>query len=209
MKDLVAVGVADAGHEALVLQEVLELAGMPADPLAPDVQGQRWDRRRQGRVRSRTARVPCGRARRATGRPCPSASGRGTEPPRSRRRPASRRRAWSRRPVASATSGAAPNDSTTAVFVGSFSSGRASWNRPVSIGLTTTRSRSRSTIRNLPRRRMSVTRWPTSASSSAGVPRTARGPGAATAAIGRPTRAAWNASATTVRSGNSGTAGRL
>ena len=52
-------------------------------------------------------------------------------------------------------------------------------------------------------------RCPTSASSSAGVPRTASGPGASTEVTGRPARAAWKASATTARSGNSGTVGRL
>ena len=47
-------------------------------------------------------------------------------------------------------------------------------------------SRSRSISRNLPRRRMDSTRWPTRASSSAGVPRTASGPGASVDVIGRP-----------------------
>ena len=65
-------------------------------------------------------------------------------------------------------------------------------------------------MRNLPRRRMlDAARWPTRASSSAGVPRTASGPGASTEVIGRPARAAWKASATIARSGNSGTVGRL
>ena len=40
MEDLVAVGVADAGHERLVAQQVLELARMAADPLAPDLTGE-------------------------------------------------------------------------------------------------------------------------------------------------------------------------
>ena len=40
MQDLVAVGVADAGHERLVAQQVLELARVPPDPLAPDLEGQ-------------------------------------------------------------------------------------------------------------------------------------------------------------------------
>ena len=41
MEDLVAVGVADPGHERLVAQQVLELARMAPDPLAPDLEGQR------------------------------------------------------------------------------------------------------------------------------------------------------------------------
>ena len=48
-------------------------------------------------------------------------------------------------------------------------------------------------------------RWPASASSSAGVPRTASGAGRLGVHDGRPPSAAWNASATTVRSGSSGT----
>ena len=87
--------------------------------------------------------------------------------------------------------------------------GAASWKRPVSIGLQAISSRSRSISRNLPRRRIDSTRWPTSAASSAGVPRTASGPGASADRTGRPASAAWRASATTVRSGNSGTARRL
>ena len=38
MEDLVAVGVADPGHERLVAQQVLELARVAADPLAPDLE---------------------------------------------------------------------------------------------------------------------------------------------------------------------------
>ena len=45
-------------------------------------------------------------------------------------------------------------------------------------GCTAISSRSRSISRNLPRRRIDSTRWPTRPSSSAGVPRTASGPGA-------------------------------
>src|SRR5437773_7742151 len=40
VEDLVAVGVSDAGDEPLVLEQVLQLPGMPPDPLSPDVQGQ-------------------------------------------------------------------------------------------------------------------------------------------------------------------------
>jgi hypothetical protein len=97
-----------------------------------------------------------------------------------------------------------------AVFVGAFTAeDAASWNRPVSIGLQTMASRSRSSDRNFPRWRMARTSWPTSAASSAGVPRTASGPGASARVIDRPVIAAWRASATTVRSGSSGTARRL
>ena len=41
MEDLIAVGVADAGDERLVAQQVLELARMPSDAVAPDRDGQR------------------------------------------------------------------------------------------------------------------------------------------------------------------------
>src|SRR4029453_4231527 len=40
MEDLVAVGVADPCDERLVTEQVLELAWMSADPVAPDVKGQ-------------------------------------------------------------------------------------------------------------------------------------------------------------------------
>src|SRR5439155_3613938 len=40
-QDLVAVGVADAGHEPVVAQQRLQLAGMAADSLSEDLQGQR------------------------------------------------------------------------------------------------------------------------------------------------------------------------
>ena len=167
-------------------------------------------RRRQGRSRPRRGPGPPDPRRPAAGRPCPSASGRGSAPRDGRRRPAamaaSRVQAAGRnRPRAAI----GPRRSTTAVLVGSFTPGAASWKRPVSIGFTTTRSPSRSIMRNLPRRRMAVMVCPTSASSSAGVPRTASGPGASADSIGRPRRAASKASATTVRSGSSGTAARL
>ena len=40
MEDLVAVGVADPGDERLVLEQVLQLARMAPDPLAPDLERQ-------------------------------------------------------------------------------------------------------------------------------------------------------------------------
>ena len=178
VEDLVAVGVADPGHERLVAQQVLELARMAPDPLPPDVEGQRRDRRRRGPGPVRPGPARPARRRPAAGRSCPSGSGRGSGPRPVRRRPAARRaprvqRAASRRPPVRG-----PKPSTTAVLAGSLSPGAASWNRPVSIGLQAIASRSRSISRNLPRRRIDRTRWPTRAASSAGVPRTASGPGA-------------------------------
>ena len=41
MEDLVAVGVADPGHERLVAEQVLELARVAPDPVAPDLEGER------------------------------------------------------------------------------------------------------------------------------------------------------------------------
>ena len=65
VEDLVAVGVADPGDERLVLQQVLQLARMAPDPLPPDVERQRRDRRRPGpsssSVRPGTAAVDAGR----------------------------------------------------------------------------------------------------------------------------------------------------
>src|SRR5688572_8875076 len=40
VEHFVAVGIADAGYERLVAQQVLELAGMAADPLTPHVECQ-------------------------------------------------------------------------------------------------------------------------------------------------------------------------
>ena len=51
-----------------------------------------------------------------------------------------------------------PNPRITAVFDGALTAGPASWKRPVSIGFTTIRSRSRSIARNLPCLRIAVTR---------------------------------------------------
>ena len=135
MQDLVAVGVADAGHERLVLQQVLELARVPPDPLAPDLERQR--------------RVVCVRALLAPpspgigavdpgrrqvdlahlGRVAVADLGRGA----SRREP--RRAARPGGGIARPSRRAARSPSTTAVLVGCFSPGAASWNRPVSIGL--------------------------------------------------------------------------
>ena len=98
------------------------------------------------------------RHRRIVGRQ-PAGAARSTRPHRPARRPGR------------AARGPAPGRPRSAAF----SPRPASWNRPVSIGLTTTRSRSRSRSRNLPARATRATRWPTSASSSAGVPRTASG----------------------------------
>ena len=157
MEDLVAVGVADPGHERLVLEQVLQLARMASDPGPPGLEGQA---RIVGvgpelLVEAGHRPVEPGRQR---GRPCPSGSGPGSGPrrlgvvgrqpvgaPRSRRqrRPAARRRAARSRGRRRSSSAA-------------WSPGAASWNRPVSIGLTTIRSRSRSTSRNLPRRRIAV-----------------------------------------------------
>ena len=58
VEDLVAVGIADAGDEGLVAEQVLELARMVPDPLPPDLEGQgrvvgvrSLVRRRRGRAR--------------------------------------------------------------------------------------------------------------------------------------------------------------
>ena len=202
MEDLVAVGVADAGDERLVLEQVLELA--------------RWRRIRSrqasrvsagssasgpelGRRRPGTA----GRPPPAAGRPCPSGWDRGSGSRRARRRPAARPRRASMRPRRRgrrprARSRGRRRSSSAA------SAGAASWKRPVSIGLTTISSRSSSRMRNLPRRRIRSRRWPTSPPARPAC-RGRRGAGASADAK-RPASAAWNASATTVRSGSSGTA---
>ena len=102
---------------------------------------------------------------------------------RTRRRRASTppRRSTRRRPRAGRRS-RGPNASSTAVLAGGFSPRAASWKRPVSIGLTTTRSAIEVEVEELARARdRSSTRWPASASSSAGVPRTASGIGRARA----------------------------
>ena len=147
-QDLVAVRVADPGDERLVAQQVLELARMTPDPVAPDLEGQR----RIERIRTHLAGAPTGDrpldARRAAGRPCPSASGRGSGPPVGRvgRDP---RRA---RDVQGRVGGQTPPAGRRRgldrhVLAGSFSPRPASWKRPVSIGLTTTRSSRRGQVR--------------------------------------------------------------
>ena len=124
VEDLVAVGVADAGDERLVAQQVLELARMAPDPLAPDLEGQR----RVVGVGALVGATEPGHgpidAGRDAGRPCPSGSGRGSGPRARRRRPAARRRRASTRPRRAAPPSRGPKPSTTAVLVGSLSPGR-------------------------------------------------------------------------------------
>ncbi len=136
MEDLVAVGVADAGHERLVAQQVLELAGVTADAVAPDLERQRRVVGVGTLLCFAPARGPGDRRRPGAGRPCPSGWGRDSGPRAAHRRPAaSRHRASSglHRPGAD-TRG--PNPRTTAVFVGRLiAAAGTSWKRPVSIGL--------------------------------------------------------------------------
>ena len=113
-----------------------------------------------------------------------------------------------RRGVRAGRPPARPKPSTTAVLVGSLSPGAASWKRPVSIGLKTIASRSRSISRNLPRRRIDTRAGRRGLQLGRRAPDRERAR-ARRRRIGRPARAAWRASATTVRSGNSGTARRL
>ena len=215
VQDLVAVGVADPGHERLVAQQVLELARVALDPIAPDVEGQR--RIVRVRARSRPRPRPGHRAIDAgrqqvdlahLGRVAVADLG-------GRRRPAAAtpRRASTRRTAAASRRwpGAPRTPRTTAVFVGQLDRrGAASWKRPVSIGLTTIASRSRSIMQEL------------AAPADRHDPLTdqRRELGRRAADRERPrsvddadrrdrARAASNASATTVRSGNSGTARRL
>ena len=117
---------------------------------------------------------------RAPGRPCPSASGRGSAARRRRRR-----RAASARPrvQAAASRGrsavARPERAARRRSAASaLAPGAASPRRPVSIGLMTIRSRSKLEDQELaaPRRR-SAGPGPSSAASSAGVPRTTSGCG--------------------------------
>ena len=178
---------------------------------APDLEGQR----RIVRVRAQLVVGQAGHAPvdpgRQRGRPCPSGSGRGSGPRPPRRRPAaSRRRASSGRHRA-AVPRAPRTRGRRAVLVGSFSPGAASWKRPVSIGLTTTRSRSKLEEQELaapPKRRRAAARRGRRARPACRARRA--DPGAAVGGDRRgPARAAWNASATIARSGSSGTAGRL
>ena len=156
VQDLVAVGVADPGHERLVPEQVLELARMALDPFSPDVE------RQVRAVRVGTLLV------------CAEAGDRSLDAGRAQvdlahlglvavadlggcgigRQP--------RRSVgpAAASGGPArrgPKPQTTAVFDGSAAPGGASCRRPVSIGLMAIASRSRSISRNLPRRRIART----------------------------------------------------
>ena len=139
VEDLVAVGVADAGDERLVAEQVLELARVAPDPLAPDVEG-------EGRVVRVGALVlaaqPGDRPVDPGGLevdlahlgrvPVADLGGRVV-----RGHPGGPRRPRGR---VARTLGARPsNPSTTAVLPGCFSFGSASWKRPVSIGLTTMR----------------------------------------------------------------------
>ena len=211
VQDLVAVGVADPGHERLVAQQVLELARMAPDPVPPDLEGQGRDRRRRGPGPARrgpgTGRsTPAGcevdlahLGRVAVADLRPGVVGR---QPGGAARPARR--------VARAGRSADRSRARRPSWPGSLSPGAASWNRPVSIGLQAIASRSRSISRNLPRRRM---RLDALADEGGQLGRRASDGERARAPppdrTGRPARAAWRASATTVRSGNSGTARRL
>ena len=210
MEDLVAVGIADAGDERLVPEQVLELPGMAPDPLAPDV-------KREGRVVRVGALVVAAQAGHGPldagglqvdlahlGRVAIADLGA------SRRRRASTMPRRPCRGIAGPLARAHRTRGPRRSCPGASSVGAASWKRPVSIGLTTTASRSRSMSRNLPappdRGRSAGRRAP---ASSAGVPRTASG--AARSRCGSAGRRAprGSASATTVRSGSSGTVGRL
>ena len=132
-----------------------------------------------GPCSARRARAPAGRRRPAAGRPCPSGSGRGSGAPAcassagSQAAPRVQRGGvGGRRPAR------APKPRTTAVLAAACRPGAASWNRPVSIGLHDDRGRARGRQQELARAGGSPsTRWPTSACSSAGVPRTASGAG--------------------------------
>ena len=183
MEDLVAVGVADPGDERLVLEQVLRARPGDGGSARARHRASAMDRLRRGPARHRS-RPRAGRRRPGGRRPCPSGSDRG-----SGSRPASSSAGIHvvlRVHFAASRGGAArpPNPRTNAVFVGSGAPGAASWNRPVSIGLKTIRSRSKRATRYFPRRRSSTSGCPTSAFSSAGVPRTASGPGASTEVIG-------------------------
>ena len=178
VEDLVAVGVADPGDERLVPKQVLELARDGAGSVRARRPASAPGRPRPSPDRARQGPGPVDRRRPGAGRSCPSGSDRDSGPRASRRRPAATTRHGSRPPRPAAPRARVPNPRTTAVFVGSLVPGAASWNRPVSIGLHAISSRSRSINRNLPRRRMDSMRWPIRPASSAGVPRTASGPGA-------------------------------
>ena len=124
MEDLVAVGVADPGDERLVAQQVLELARMAADPLAPDVQGQRRVVGIGTLLRLRPDPGSVDRRRPGGGRSCPSGSGRDSGSRPGHRRPAARRRHASSRRRRPGHRARGPKPRTTAVLVGSLSPGR-------------------------------------------------------------------------------------
>jgi hypothetical protein len=98
-----------------------------------------------------------------------------------------------------------PNRRVQAVDGRGFESGCPKPSRPVSIALTTIRSRSSWRTMNLPRRETDSRTWPMSASCSPGVPRRTSVSAASERSTGRPTRAAWKASVRMAMSGSSGT----
>ena len=185
MQDLVAVGVADAGDERLVAQQVLELARMAPDPLAPDLERQSRDRRRRGPGRGRPDRGPAGRRRPAAGRSCPSASGRGSG---SRAGVVGRQPGRAARPRRGVGGPArARTEAEDDGGLGRRLVARRGQLEPAGqhrvaddrVALEIDQQE----LAAPPDRR---DRWPTRASSSAGVPRTASGPGAFADRIGPP-----------------------
>ena len=179
MQDLVAVGVADAGDERLVAQQVLELTRMAPDPVAPDLERQR---RVVGVRPLLLLTEPRDRAIHAGGPQVDLAHLGRVLVADLRRRVVGRQPAGAARPCRGVprASRARPEPEDDRRLGRQLRPGVASWKRPVSMGLTAIASRSRSISRNLPRRRMAATVWPTRAASSAGVPRTASGPGVST-----------------------------
>ncbi len=145
-------------------RQVLELARVPPDPLPPQLQGEVRVVGIRAEVRCRPGRARRGPHRPAADRPCPSGWGRGSGPRPGRHQPAARRArvhaAASRGPL---DPGAESQDERRPGRQ-RRSQAAASCRRPVSIGFTAMASRSRSISRNLPRRWIAVTVWPTSAS---------------------------------------------
>ena len=210
MQDLVAVGVADPGHERLVAQQVLEFARMASDPLAPDLEGQRRVVGVGSLLGRAESRARAGRRRPGRGRSCPSGSGRGSGPPAARRRPAARRPRASRRPHRAARAVARPEPEDDRGLGRQLVAGRrqlepAGQHRVagdrVALELDEQELAAPADGRRPAGRRARPAR--------PACPGPRAGPGASADVIGRPARAAWRASATTVRSGNSGTARRL
>ena len=158
VQDLVAIGIADARHECLVAQQVLELARMSPDPLPPDLEGQRRVVGIGTLLRAaETGHRPVD-PRGAAGRPCPSASDRGTGPRPARRPRGTRRAGGPRRGIAGERGPALRTPTRRPSSTDASPLARPSWNRPVNIGLTAIASPSRAISRNLPRRRIEVTR---------------------------------------------------